>query len=130
MECENWQQQIIQHVILKENEDNWELKEKSLLKLNSLITTQLPSTQLIGLFKNFHFIEGYTKMINSLRTQLAVSACQTLVTIVQHVRADFEPFGEYFMNVLIKACGQTKKIVANSAAQTVKALIFDVPEVK
>lgn len=130
MECENWQQQIIQHVILKENEDNWELKEKSLLKLNSLITTQLPSTQLIGLFKNFHFIEGYAKMINSLRTQLAVSACQTLVTIVQHVRADFEPFGEYFMNVLIKACGQTKKIVANSAAQTVKALIFDVPSVK
>ena len=124
--------QITHAITIEENEDTWELKEKTMLQLQS-VTLQHPSPPtalLLTLLRNMHFIEGFTASIKSLRTQLATTSCQTLSVLIKMLREDFEPFGEYFMATLLKTCAQTKRIVANAAGQTIKELIFNAPSPK
>lgn len=120
--------EIFQEIRAKETEDNWEHKEQAFLKLQQL--SQENPSSIVTCLKNLGNLDAFLRTINSLRSQLAITACQTLCSVVKSLKGEFEPFSELSLAALLKACAQTKKIVANCAAQSVKVLIFELPSCK
>lgn len=118
---------ISNEISSRETEHNWESKESALLRLNALCSEGMPFELIIGFLKNHANLESIFRLVSSLRTQLAISACCTLSGIITCLGTYYEPFGDVTLSNLLKACSQTKKIVSNSATTTIKTLISNAP---
>ena len=123
-------QAIKNDLLIKENEDTWEIKDQALSNIRKLSFEEFTPDCLLDLFTSKTLFDAFLGTLASSRTQLAISGCQTCSFIIQKFGASFEVLAEATFGCLLKVCNQTKKLVTTAAFQTMKTLIFNVPLVK
>ncbi|OBA21408.1 hypothetical protein METBIDRAFT_69932 [Metschnikowia bicuspidata var. bicuspidata NRRL YB-4993] len=95
----------------KETERNWSTREKSILKLRSLLRGNAANEYLSDLIISIKELsEGICKSLSSLRTTLSVNSCQFVKEMAFLFRIHFEPLVDLFVPTLIKLCSNTKHL--------------------
>ena len=111
----------------KEAESNWLKREKCIEKLRRIVKGNAPrdySTLFIANIKAI--LDGILKAINSLRTTLCTIGCHLVQDLARVCRSGLDNMVEILLQNLIKLCGNTKKISATKANDTVNAIIASV----
>ncbi|OLL21669.1 Protein stu-1 [Neolecta irregularis DAH-3] len=126
-EFDNLIQNMLPYFESKESEQNWNLREKSIMKLRQVIRGNSyrdhPSNVIIGI-KNL--TDGIIKGASSLRTTLCISSLQLIKDLVIVLGPGMDPFVEIYLSTLIKLSALTKKIAAQAASITASVLIANV----
>ncbi|KAG8526496.1 uncharacterized protein KY384_008696 [Bacidia gigantensis] len=108
----------------KEAESNWLKREKSIEKLRRLIKGNAPqeyTTLFIANVKSM--LDGILKAVNSLRTTLCTIGCHLVQDLARVCGPAMDGMVEILLQNLVKLCGNTKKIAANKANDTVTAIM-------
>lgn len=112
----------------KETERNWGAREKSIIKLRSLIRGNA-ITDFLGEFivniMDTH--EGICKSLLSLRTTLSVNSCQLVKEMVFLLRTNFEQLIDLFVPTLLKLCSNTKNLTNTNANMAMCAVLAQCP---
>ncbi|KNZ61165.1 hypothetical protein VP01_1442g3 [Puccinia sorghi] len=107
----------------KETEHNWQAREANLNTLRGMIKTdvhvQYPADFITGLKS---ISEGLLKSLASLRTTMAVGACNVFVEI-STLGSALDPLVDIILPPLLRMAAQTKKIVFQASQAAVSALI-------
>ncbi|WVQ97020.1 hypothetical protein IAU59_004130 [Kwoniella sp. CBS 9459] len=117
---------MIPHFEGKETEHNWAPREKSIVRIRGVLKG--------GVWRKFNeafvaglkggIMEGVSKTILSLRTTVAQQSCFLLKELVEHLGSSFDQFIEYWLPILGKMAGYTKKIIADRSQACVTAMII------
>lgn len=108
----------------KESEKNWLPREKSILKLRSLLRGNAPNDYpqvMITAIKEI--AEGICKGLLSLRTTLNVNSCQLVKDMTFIFGDDFDPLAEVFFPTLMRLCSATKHLTTTNAHVVVCAIL-------
>ncbi|MBW0483597.1 hypothetical protein O181_023312 [Austropuccinia psidii MF-1] len=107
----------------KETEHNWQAREANLCTIRGMIKTnahtQYPSEFILGLKS---VSEGLLKSLGSLRTTLAVAACNVFVE-AGSLGIVLDPLLDIFLPTLLHMAAQTKKMVFQASGNAVTTLI-------
>ncbi|PLW54952.1 hypothetical protein PCANC_02753 [Puccinia coronata f. sp. avenae] len=107
----------------KETEHNWQAREANLNTLRGMIKTdvhmQYPADFVAGLKS---ISEGLLKSLASLRTTMAVGACNAFVELTV-LGSALDPLVDIILPPLLRMAAQTKKIVFQASQAAVSALI-------
>ncbi|KKZ65297.1 hypothetical protein EMCG_08813 [[Emmonsia] crescens] len=111
----------------RESEQNWILREKSILKLRRITKGNAPTdfqqNYLVGIKS---LLDGILKTANSLRTTLSAAGCSLIQDIAQVNGPAIDPMVEVLLQNMIKVCASLKKISAQNGNLTVDAIIGNV----
>jgi CLIP-associating protein 1/2 len=111
----------------KESEQNWSLREKSILKLRRVTKGNAPHDYQTHFLANFKaLLDGILKAVASLRTTLSAAGCNLLQDIARTCGPNIDPMVEILLLQLVKHCGSLKKIAAHNGNVTVDVLIGNV----
>ena len=111
----------------KEAESNWLKREKCIEKLRRIVKGNAPqdyTTLFIANIKSL--LDGILKAINSLRTTLCTIGCHLVQDLSRVCGSGMDNMAEILLQNLIKLCGNTKKISASKANDTVVAIMANV----
>ncbi|KAK2788616.1 suppressor of tub2 mutation [Onygenales sp. PD_12] len=118
---------MLPHFEGKESEQNWSIREKSVIKLRRLTKGNAPQDYqqyyLVGIKS---LLDGILKTVNSLRTTLSASGCHLIQEIARVNGPAIDPMVEVLLQNMIKVCGGLKKISAQNGNLTVDAIIGNV----
>ncbi|KZF23393.1 hypothetical protein L228DRAFT_276250 [Xylona heveae TC161] len=115
---------MYQHFEGKETEQNWMLRDKSILKLRQLTKGNAPIDFPGAFAAGIKFLmDGILKVVNSLRTTLSTSGCLLIQEVAKAMGPGIDHIVEWMLHVLIKLCGHTKKISAQNGNATVEAIL-------
>ncbi|WVR05607.1 hypothetical protein IAU60_002628 [Kwoniella sp. DSM 27419] len=110
----------------KETEQNWALREKSVVRIRGMLKggvwNKYSEAFIVGLKSGI--IEGVSKTIVSLRTTVAQQSCFLVKELAEHMGSGFDPFVEPLMPILGKMAGFTKKIIAERSQACVTAILI------
>ncbi|QSS53499.1 HEAT repeat protein [Histoplasma capsulatum var. duboisii H88] len=111
----------------RESEQNWILREKSILKLRRITKGNAPTdfqhNYLVGIKS---VLDGILKAVNSLRTTLSAAGCSLIQDIARANGPAIDPMVEVLLQNMIKVCASLKKISAQNGNLTVDAIIGNV----
>ncbi|KAG5291941.1 HEAT repeat protein [Histoplasma ohiense] len=111
----------------RESEQNWILREKSILKLRRITKGNAPTdfqhNYLVGIKS---VLDGILKAVNSLRTTLSAAGCSLIQDIARANGPAIDPMVEVLLLNMIKVCASLKKISAQNGNLTVDAIIGNV----
>lgn len=111
----------------RESEQNWILREKSILKLRRITKGNAPTdfqhNYLVGIKS---VLDGILKAVNSLRTTLSAAGCSLIQDIARANGPAIDPMVEVLLQNMIKVCASLKKITAQNGNLTVDAIIGNV----
>ncbi|ANB12684.1 Stu1p [Sugiyamaella lignohabitans] len=110
----------------KETEFNWSKREKSIIRLRSLLRGNAPSDfpdAVIWMFKSFS--DGFVKAICSLRTSLSNHGCQFIKEGCMIMTTSFDSVVEPYLSNLVRITQGAKKISAQVAAMVINALVIN-----
>ena len=111
----------------KEAESNWLKREKCIEKLRRIVKGNAPQDYATLFVANIKFLlDGILKAINSLRTTLCTIGCHLVQDLSRVCGAGMDNMVEILLQNLIKLCGNTKKISASKANDTVTAIMGNV----
>ena len=99
----------------KESEQNWSLREKSIIKLRKITKGNAPedfTTTYLGGIKTL--LDGILKTMNSLRTTVCTNGCHLIQDIARVAGSGIDNMVEILLQNLIKLCANTKKISASN----------------
>ena len=100
----------------KETDQNWSLREKSIIKLRKITKGNAPedftTTYLSGIKI---LLDGILKTVNSLRTTVCTNGCHLIQDIARVAGSGIDNLVEILLQNLIKLCANTKKISASNA---------------
>ena len=99
----------------KESEQNWSLREKSIIKLRKITKGNAPEdfpTAYLGGIKTL--LDGILKTMNSLRTTVCTNGCHLIQDIARVAGSGIDNMVEILLQNLIKLCANTKKISASN----------------
>ncbi|OAX81560.1 hypothetical protein ACJ72_04094 [Emergomyces africanus] len=119
--------EMLPHFEGRESEQNWSLREKSVLKLRRITKGNAPTdfqqNYLAGIKS---LLDGILKAVNSLRTTLSATGCSLIQDIARANGPAIDPMVEVLMQNMIKVCGSLKKITAQNGNLTVDAILGNV----
>ena len=111
----------------KEVESNWLRREKSILKLRRIVKGNAPIEYTILFLANIKtLLDGILKAVNSLRTTVCTIGCHLVQDLARVCGPGLDNMVEILLQNLIKLCGNTKKISASKANDTVNAIMGNV----
>lgn len=111
----------------KETDQNWSVREKSVLKLRRLTQGNAPHHFTIVYLAGIKgMLDGILKTVNSLRTTVSTNGCHLVQEIAKAVGPGLDSMVEILLQSLIKLCGGTKKISAQNGNVTVDAILANV----
>ncbi|KAF2736705.1 protein STU1 [Polyplosphaeria fusca] len=111
----------------RESEQNWLLRDKSVLKLRRITKGNAPS--------DFHasfvagaksVLDGILKVANSLRTTMSTNGCQLIQELAKTIGPSMDPWVEILLQNFIKMCAATKNIAAQNGNATVDTIFSNV----
>ncbi|KAL9131622.1 MAG: hypothetical protein Q9217_000510 [Psora testacea] len=111
----------------KEAESNWLRREKSILKLRRIAKGNAPhdyTTLFLASIKIL--LDGILKAVNSLRTTVCTIGCHLVQDLVRVCGSGMDNMVEILLQNLIKLSGNTKKISAAKANDTITAIMANV----
>ncbi|KAL9098724.1 MAG: hypothetical protein Q9163_005667 [Psora crenata] len=111
----------------KEGESNWLRREKSILKLRRITKGNAPHDYTTPFLANIKtLLDGILKTVNSLRTTVCTIGCHLIQDLARVCGSGLDNMVEILLQNLIKLCGNTKKISATKANDTVTAIMANV----
>ena len=111
----------------KEAESNWLQREKSIMKLRRITKGNAPHDYTILFLTSIKtLLDGILKTVNSLRTTVCTIGCHLVQDLARVCGSGLDNMVEVLLQNLIKLCGNTKKISAAKANDTVSAIIATV----
>ena len=111
----------------KETEQNWNKREKSILKLRRISRGNSPQDLMTTFLAGIKaLLDGILKAVNSLRTTLSTSGCSLIQDIAKASGSGIDGIVDILLQTLIKLCATTKKIMAASSDATVNAVVTNV----
>ena len=111
----------------KEAESNWLRREKSILKLRRLTRGNAPHQYATTFLANVKaLLDGILKAVNSLRTTVCTIGCHFIQDLARECGSGLDNMVEILLQSLIKLCGNTKKISAAKANDTVTSIMAHV----
>nr|KMM67892.1 STU1 protein [Coccidioides posadasii RMSCC 3488] len=119
--------EMLPHFEGKESEQNWILREKSIMTLRRLTKGNAPHDyQQYYLAGIKSVLDGILKTANSLRTTLSAAGCYLLQDIARTCGPAIDPMVEILLQSLIKLSAALKKITAQNGNVTVDVIIGNV----
>ncbi|OJD15856.1 hypothetical protein AJ78_03909 [Emergomyces pasteurianus Ep9510] len=119
--------EMLPHFEGRESEQNWILREKSVLKLRRITKGNAPTdfqqNYLAGIKS---LLDGILKTVNSLRTTLSATGCSLIQDIARASGPAIDPMVEVLLQNMIKVCASLKKISAQNGNLTVDAILGNV----
>jgi len=111
----------------KEEEHNWLRREKSILKLRRITKGNAPEEYPGPFYSGIKsLLDGILKTVNSLRTTVCTIGCHLVQDLARVCGPSLDNMVEIMLQSLIKLCGNTKKISATKANDTVSAILTNV----
>ena len=111
----------------KESEQNWSLREKSVIKLRRITNGNAPHDyQHLYVSSMKALLDGILKTVNSLRTTLSTAGCNLIQDMARTCGPAIDHMVEILLQQFIKLCAALKKITAQSGNVTVDAIIGNV----
>lgn len=111
----------------KESEFNWSLREKSIIKLRSILrgnSSSVYTKELVNCIRDFS--DSICKTISSLRTTLSTHGCLFVKECSIILKDEFNSLVENFLPVLIKLCSATKHIASMNANTTISIIFLNI----
>jgi CLIP-associating protein 1/2 len=111
----------------KETEHNWSQREKSIIKLRRITKGNAPqefSTTFLTSIKAL--LDGILKTVNSLRTTVCTNGCHLIQDLARACGSGLDSMVEILLQTLIKLCGGTKAMAAQSGNTTVDSIFANV----
>ncbi|KAK9453202.1 clasp N terminal-domain-containing protein [Dipodascopsis uninucleata] len=125
-ELESIMEQMLPSFDGKETEDNWSQRQKNVINLRELIRGNAYADYAITFITCLRgLVEGINKAVSSLRTTLSGHACKCIMDLAHIAKNGIDPFVDVFMSSLLKLCGSTKKIAAQTANAAIVVLIVN-----
>ena len=111
----------------REAESNWLKREKCIEKLRRIVKGNAPREYATLFVANIKaMLDGFLKAINSLRTTLCTIGCHLVQDLARVCGSGLDNMVEILLQNLIKLCGNTKKISASKANDTVMTIMANV----
>lgn len=123
-EIHHYASDMMPHFENKETERNWALREKSIVKLRSLlygVSGTQHAEDYLATIRDLS--EGICKGLLSLRTTLAVNSCQFLKELPMHFGTQFDPLVDLYMPTLLKLCSSTKSMTSTNAHVAISSIM-------
>ncbi|WWD18182.1 hypothetical protein CI109_102631 [Kwoniella shandongensis] len=117
---------MLPHFQGKETEQNWLPREKSTVRIRGMLRGQAHAKYtdaFVAGLKN-GMTEGISKTIMSLRTTVAQQSCMLLRELAENLGSNFDQFVDFFLPILGKMSGFTKKIIADRSQNALTAIII------
>lgn len=111
----------------KEAESNWLKREKCIEKLRRIVQGNAPhdyTTLFLASIKTL--LDGVLKTVNSLRTTVCTIGCHLVQDLARVCGSGLDNMVEILLQNLVKLCGNTKKISAAKANDTVNSIMANV----
>ncbi|KAJ5097219.1 Protein stu1 [Penicillium angulare] len=111
----------------RESEDNWMKREKNVILFRRLTKGNAPhdfSQTFLQAVKSL--LDGFFKVVNSLRTTLCTNGCLLIQDIARTCGPKIDPMVEIILQNLLKLCSALKKIAAQGGNTTVDVVIANV----
>ncbi|KAK8865635.1 hypothetical protein IAR55_000780 [Kwoniella newhampshirensis] len=117
---------MLPHFEGKETEQNWALREKSVVRIRGMLRGQahVKYTEAFVAGLKGGISEGISKTIMSLRTTVAQQTCMLVRELAENLGASFDQFVEFFLPILGKMSGFTKKIIADRSQNALTAVLI------
>lgn len=107
----------------RESESNWNKRDEVINQLTSLAEGNKLNANLIASLKQYW--PDVLCIIHSARTQLVLSACRLLRALSQALPSEeWDPLTEVTLASIFRLCGNSKKLVANTAQSTLQAIML------
>lgn len=100
----------------KETESNWSIREKSIIKIRTLLRSDcLLKYPLTFLAAIKDISDSICKGILSLRTSLCLNSCQLIKELAFFLKSEFTPLFDLFWPTLLRLCANTKHLTSSNA---------------
>lgn len=112
----------------KETEFNWNIREKNIVKLRSIIrgnASRMFMHEIVTSLREHS--ESICKAVNSLRTTLCSHSCHLLKESAIILQERFDPLVDAYVPQLMKLCSATKHIASSNANMALCAIFINVP---
>jgi len=119
--------EILPHFEGKETEQNWNARDKSVLKLRRLTKGNAPTefhNAFVAGIKSS--LDGILKVANSLRTTMSTNGCQLMQEFARALGPALDPMTEVLLQSFIKMSAATKQIAAQNGDVTVDIIFQNV----
>mgnify|MGYP001025599006 CR=1 FL=1 len=112
----------------KETEQNWNLREKNIIKLRSILRGNVSMDFKDELVSNLRdFTDGFCKSMASLRTTLSTNGCQLVKDCCIIVGSEFDSIVDSIMPTMMKLCSATKQIASTNANMAICSVFIYLP---
>jgi CLIP-associating protein 1/2 len=112
----------------KETEQNWNLREKNIIKLRSILRGNVSMDFKDDLVSNLRdFVDGFCKSMASLRTTLSTNGCQLVKDCCIIIGAEFDSIVDSIMATMMKLCSATKQIASSNANMAICSVFIYLP---
>ena len=126
-ELEDLIRDVHPHFEGKETEFNWNPREDNIIKLRRITKGNAPkdytTTYLVSIKG---LLDGILKAVTSLRTTVSSNACHLVQDIARTCGPGLDSMVEIILQPLLKLCGATKTIAAETANRTIDTIFAHV----
>lgn len=114
---------MLPHFEGKETEQNWLLRDKSVLKIRRLLkgnaANEFHNAFMAGIKSS---VDGILKVANSLRTTMSSNGCQLVQELARTLGPALDPHTEMFLQSFVKMTAATKHIASENGRHTADAI--------
>ena len=122
-ELEDIFRDMLPHFEGKEDEHNWTLRDKSVMKIRRILKGNAPNEYHVAFLAGIKSVlDGILKVANSLRTTMSTNGAQLVQELARTLGPALDPNAEILLQNFIRMSAQTKPIAAQNGRVTVEAI--------